>query len=93
VDDTGGLLSAMEPGLRVAACNEWLRVLRPAGRVMVVGAGSASGISALMGRGSSAPAFDVVPLLDAQGFKAVRILAEREGLIFVEGIKPRTHVI
>jgi hypothetical protein len=27
--------------------------------------------------------------LEADGFKSVRTLAEREGLVFVEGIKPR----
>ena len=90
VDDTGGLLGAMEPDVRVAACREWLRILRPAGRAMIIGAAPASGIGALMGRGSHAIAFDAVPLLEAQGFKAVRKLAEREGLIFVEGIKART---
>jgi hypothetical protein len=57
---------------------------------MVIGAGPAAGISALLGRGPSGPPFDAVPLLEAQGFKAVRRLAEREGLIFVEGLKPRS---
>jgi hypothetical protein len=32
---------------------------------------------------------DVAPALQAGGFKSVRTLAEREGLVFVEGIKPR----
>ena len=30
------------------------------------------------------------PPLQANGFKSVRNLAERDGLVFVEGIKPRT---
>ena len=90
VDDTGGLVGAMEPDLRAAASRELQRVLRPAGRAMVIAAAPASGIAALMGRGSAAAAFDAVPWLEAAGFKAVRKLAQREGLIFVEGIKPRT---
>jgi hypothetical protein len=28
-------------------------------------------------------------LLEADGFKAVRLLAERDGLVFIEGVKPR----
>src|SRR5436190_1494733 len=38
----------------------------------------------------SGPPFDSVPSLEADGFKSVRKLAEREGLIFVEGVKPKT---
>ena len=34
-------------------------------------------------------AYGYVAALVAQGFKSVRTLAEREGLVFVEGIKPR----
>ena len=32
------------------------------------------------------------PDLEANGFGIVRTLAEREGLVFVEGLKPRTPV-
>jgi hypothetical protein len=30
-----------------------------------------------------------MPSLEADGFKMVRRLAEREGLMFVEGVKPK----
>jgi len=33
--------------------------------------------------------FDAKPSLLADGFALVRTLAEREGLTFVEGVKPR----
>jgi ubiquinone/menaquinone biosynthesis C-methylase UbiE len=89
VDDTGGLFGTMRPEVRVVAGRELLRVLRPGGRVMVVSAAPRGGLGALVTRAQSGPPFDAVPSLDAEGFRAVRRLAEREGLIFVEGIRPR----
>jgi ubiquinone/menaquinone biosynthesis C-methylase UbiE len=92
-DDTGGLLGAMRPEDRVAAIRELVRVLRPGGRVMIIGAAPRSGLGALLTRTQSGPLFtasgDASRLLAADGFKAVRTLAEREGHVFVEGIKPR----
>jgi hypothetical protein len=35
---------------------------------------------------------DANALLEQSGFSMVRTLAEREGLVFVEGLKPRTPV-
>jgi ubiquinone/menaquinone biosynthesis C-methylase UbiE len=89
VDDTAGLLGTMSAEARVMAMRELLRVLRPAGRVMVIGAAPRGGIGALVTRAQSGPTLDAVPSLEAEGFRAVRRLAERDGLIFVEGIKPR----
>ncbi len=95
VDDTGGLLAAMPAGDRASAVRELARVLRPAGRVMVIGAGRRTGLAALLARsGDAEPSFaasgEAVRLLQENGFASVRLLAEREGLVFVEGIKPRT---
>jgi len=89
VDDTGGLLATMRAEDRVRTVREILRVLRAAGRVMVIGALPRGGLGALVTRAQSGPPFDAVPSLTAEGFRAVRKLAEREGLVFVEGIKPR----
>jgi hypothetical protein len=65
------------------------RITRPGGRVMVLGAGPPTGLAALLSGGSSARSFDSTPLLAAADFRSVRTLAERDGLVFVEAIKPR----
>jgi ubiquinone/menaquinone biosynthesis C-methylase UbiE len=89
VDNTGGLLANMRQEDRVATVRETFRVVRPRGRVMVITTAPRGGLGALITRAQSGPPFDAGPLLQADGFKAVRTLAEREGLIFVEGLKPR----
>ncbi len=90
VDDTGGLIGSMRPEDRVATLREVFRVLRPGGRAVVIGAAPRGGLGALLTRAQSGPGFDVSAALQAEGFKSVRRLAEREGLIFSEGIKPRS---
>ena len=89
IDDTAGLLATMRPEDRAATVRETFRILRPRGRAMVITAAPRGGIGALITRAPSGPPFDAGPSLQADGFKAVRTLAEREGLIFVEGLKPR----
>lgn len=93
VDDTAGLFGTLRPEGRVAAVRELVRVLRPGGRVLVVGAVPRGGLGALLSRTQNGPPFvasgDALKALEADGFKSVRTLAEREWLVFVEGIKPR----
>jgi ubiquinone/menaquinone biosynthesis C-methylase UbiE len=89
VDDTRGIVSAMTPENRVAALRETLRVLRPGGRTIVIGAAARGGLAALFTRAQSGPSFDVPAALQAEGYRSVRKLAEREGLVFTEGLKPR----
>ena len=93
VDDTGGLFGTMRPEDRGVAIRELLRILRPGGRVMLVGASPRAGLGALLTRARSGPPFASSGLatqaLQADGFKSVRTLAEREGLVFIEGIKAR----
>jgi ubiquinone/menaquinone biosynthesis C-methylase UbiE len=89
IDDTGGLLATLAANDRVTSIREGRRVLRPGGRVMVIGAAPRGGLAALFTRAQSGPPFDPTPLLTADEFKSVRTLAERDGLVFVEAIKPR----
>ena len=89
IDDTGGLLATLSDNDRVLAIREARRALRPGGRVMVIGAVPRGGLAALFSRAQSGPPFDPMPLLSADHFTSVRTLAERDGLVFVEAIKPR----
>jgi ubiquinone/menaquinone biosynthesis C-methylase UbiE len=89
IDDTAGMLSIMSAEERAATFRETLRVLRPGGRAMVIASGRRTGIGSLLTRGANRPTFDPVPSFGDNGFKPARTLAEREGLIFVEAVKPR----
>ncbi|MGB7217903.1 MAG: methyltransferase domain-containing protein [Vicinamibacterales bacterium] len=92
VDDTGGLMSAAAPSDRSAVVRELRRVLRPGGRVVLIGAAPRAGLGALLAGAPARPAFiasDEGREVLTAAFKPVRTLAEREGLVFVEGINPR----
>ena len=95
VDDTGGLVAAIPPDDRARLVGELFRILRPAGRAMVIGAvpDGLGALGALFRRPSSEPSFAASgalhELLATGGFRPVRTLAERDGLIFVEALKPR----
>jgi len=92
-DDTGGLFATMRADERRAAVREMVRVLRPGGRAVVIGGAPRGGIGAILSRAPDAPPFvssgEAVTALEADGFRSARIIGEREGLAFVEAIKPR----
>lgn len=96
VDEGAGTLGALPPEPRDEALGEILRVLRPGGRVVIIGGTTPHGLGALLGRRGVASPFVVSGsannALTATGFRSVRTLAEREGLVFVEGVKPRVSV-
>jgi len=89
IDDADRSFANLQPGDRALATREVRRVLRPGGRVMIIATAARQGLSALLRGGAKEAPFDPEPPLTASGFVAVRRLAEREGLVFVEAIKPR----
>ena len=89
IDNTDRLLSNASAGKQATSVREVFRVLRPGGRLIVVSAAARAGLGALLTRAPAEPAFDARPTLLAAGFKTVRVLAERDGLHFLEGLKPR----
>jgi hypothetical protein len=93
VDDTAGLFGTMGSEDRVASIRELFRVLRSGGRAIVVGAAPPSGLGAILSRSQGEPSFarsgDAGRTFEEGGFKSARTLAERDGLIFVEAVKPR----
>ena len=86
-----GLVSSLDANARTAAAREWHRVLRAGGRVMIIEAAPASGLKSLLRHPRENASYQasggVVSALEAAGFRAVRVLAEREGYKFTEGIK------
>ncbi len=81
------LLPRLDTGRRAQCLTEAVRVLRGGGRCVVIQSGRRSGIAGLLGGGSSMQGPEVETLLTAAGFRAVHTLAEREGLLFVEGAR------
>ena len=79
---------------RAAAVQEAWRVLRPGGRCMVIDTlARGGGVSALFGGQSgvaASSATEAIDVLKGQGFVAVRTLAERDGLRFVEAVKKQS---
>jgi SAM-dependent methyltransferase len=86
-----GLLSSLDANGRSAAMREWHRVIRHGGRVMTIEPGTASGIKGLMRQRRTDDAYEesggVIGALESAGFRPVRLLADREGYKFAEGIK------
>jgi ubiquinone/menaquinone biosynthesis C-methylase UbiE len=89
VDDTAGLLASASADERVAIVRQMYRVLRPGGRALVMGAVPRGGLAGLFSRAPAVPRTDAARILEAAGFATARTLAERDGLSFVEAIKPR----
>jgi ubiquinone/menaquinone biosynthesis C-methylase UbiE len=89
VHTMGGLLASMDETMRVATLREANRVLRSGGRAVIIETGARGGLRGLIGAGtSSGDAGATVASLTTAGFRGSRVLAEREGYRFLEGMKP-----
>ena len=93
VDDTGGLVGTQRAEDRVASVRELHRAVLVGGRVVIIGTAPRGGFGAVFSRTTSGPPFvssgDAVKSLQADGFSTARLLAERDGLAFVEAIKAK----
>jgi len=95
IDDAGDSLAPLSSDHRDRIFREAARILRAGGRAIVIGSTPGGGLSALLSKkaGESFTASGAASrALEENGFKSVRLLAEREGLVFVEGMKPRGAV-
>ena len=77
---------------RLACAGEVRRVLRPGGRCVVIDVAHGKGVLGIAKTGSLNPELHVasggaVHVLEAAGFRAARVLATREGLVFSEAAK------
>ena len=92
IDNQGGLISNVRPEQRVAWLQQAHRVLAPRGRLVLMERGQRAGLGALI---RSGPPIDphyqasggAITAMKAEGFKAVRQLAERDGMSFFEGVR------
>ena len=89
IDDTDWYLSGMETARGAETLREGLRILRPGGRLMVIGATGAEGLGRWLMAGRRRRSLDQEDALQANGFALARRLAERDGYIFIEAIRPR----
>lgn len=78
---------ALDAPVRSSAVREVLRVLRPGGRCLVMETAARSGFASLLSRRPADPDYAAVRALSEAGFKAVRTIAERDGVLFAEGVK------
>jgi SAM-dependent methyltransferase len=88
VHGTDNSLATLDQSARVALLAECHRALRVGGRVIVLEPGTREGIAAWF-RSSSPPKDAGGGIADLEGarFAAVRLLADREGYRFTEGLK------
>ncbi len=85
VDDTDGSFAALGAADRAACLRDACRVVRRGGRVEVVeGVG---GGNLLRGPITRPDGYDAARDLSVAGFKPVRLLAEKDGFRFVEGLR------
>jgi hypothetical protein len=87
IDDTNGSFSAIEPAARLDYLRDSLRTIRTGGRIEVI-----EGLGGGMFSGTVVrpPSYDMLRDLAAAGFKPSRLLAEKDGFRFLEGLRPNS---
>ena len=86
IDDTNGSFAAIESTARLDYLRDTLRVVRQGGRIEVVeGLG---GGWLLRGAVVRPQGYDLLRDLATAGFKPSRLLAEKDGFRFLEGLRP-----
>ena len=79
VDDTNGAFAAIAGDVRADYLKEARRTVRQGGRIEII-------------EGAETPrpsAYSALRDLEAAGFRPVRLLAERDGFRFIEGLRPQ----
>jgi hypothetical protein len=92
VHSATGWIASVDADLRARLLHHVLHATRSGGRVIVTEAGIRSGVTAMF---APAPKKDeryeaaggTIAAMQAAGFKPVRLLADRDGLRFTEGLK------
>jgi SAM-dependent methyltransferase len=94
VDNQDGLLSTLIPERRAALLQQAFRTLAPRGRIVIIEREPRGGLGGLLKSSDSRPvdpqyesSGGAVGALAAEGFRASRLLAAREGLSFFEGVR------
>jgi ubiquinone/menaquinone biosynthesis C-methylase UbiE len=79
------LLPRLPADRRLSCLAEAARVLRGGGRCVVVQPGRRAGLTGLFRATPEMASADIETVMQSAGFRAVRTIAERDGLAFVEG--------
>ena len=82
-----GSLPRLEDDAAVAMLRDAHRVLRHGGRIIVIEGSGRRGLGRWFGAAAAMPASPAIAALSAAGFRPARLLAEREGYRFTEGLK------
>jgi ubiquinone/menaquinone biosynthesis C-methylase UbiE len=86
------VLPHLDAAKRAWCLAEAHRVLRPGGRCLVIDGSAKKGLLPRVRSDSAGVDYTAAGgpagMLTAQGFKAARVLAERDGLLFAEAVKP-----
>lgn len=80
------VLAKVAENRRTQVLAEARRVLRDGGRLIAIEPATRGGLAALVG-GGTMPSSSIERELTTAGFRAVRTLAKRDGLAFIEGAK------